>query len=152
MRQSRRTIPLFAFVALLTVGCKHKCEEDGGEIPAAIKEAGVVMEGAEACDFGGKRTDEFMRHIAYVKVYHSGYFVENALKYLGHLEGQGWERVACEGGLGTTGKTEHRMTECMKKDRKRVHYEFYNFDGTAVDIDLLELKTPEEVMAEKGGG
>jgi hypothetical protein len=128
-------------------GCKHKCEEDGGSIPVALTEAGIVMDGAEACDFGAARTDSLMNHIAFVKVYHSGDFKENGLKYLDHLEGKGWERVACAGGLGTTDISEHRMSECLKKDRLRVHLELYDFDGTAVDIDLLELKTPEEVAA-----
>ncbi|MCA9657028.1 MAG: hypothetical protein KC486_01675 [Myxococcales bacterium] len=128
-------------------GCQHKCEKDGGSIPAELTEAGVVMEGAEACEFGAATDDALMNHIAFVKVYHSGYFKENGLKYLDHLEGKGWERVACAGGLGTTNVTEHRMTECMKKDRLRVRLEFYDFDGTALDIDLLELKTPEEVVS-----
>ncbi|MEZ4448544.1 MAG: hypothetical protein R3B09_03615 [Nannocystaceae bacterium] len=145
-------LTLLVFPALLAAGCKHPCEKDGGEIPAAISEAGVVMEGAAACEFGAPTHDEFMNHLAHTKVYHSGDFREVGLKYVAFIEGKGWERVNCEGGLGGTRHDEYTFRECFMKDRKRVRYDAYDFDGTCVDIDLLELKTPEEVQAGAGGG
>ncbi|MEZ4380926.1 MAG: hypothetical protein R3A79_06235 [Nannocystaceae bacterium] len=153
MATNARLLPSVGAAATLALalslagGCQHKCEKDGGSIPAALTEAGVIMEGAEACEFGAGVDDEFMNHVAFVKVYHSGYFKEHGLKYLDFLEGKGWERVACAGGLGSTTITEHRMTECLKKERLRLRLSLYDFDGTAIDVDLLELKTPEEVAA-----
>jgi hypothetical protein len=133
----------------LGAGCKHKCQTDGGAIPEELKQAGVVMEGAEACEFGGKTGDEFMVNLAYTKVFHKGDFKRVGLDYMDFIEKKGWERVECAGGLGPTTMDQHRMVECFKNGPQRVRYEFYDFDGTAVDIDLLRLKTPEEVTGGK---
>ena len=136
----------------LASGCKHKCEEDGGEIPKSIADLDVLREGAVACDFGGKTEDEVMEHLGYVKIYHKGNFKRNALDYLKHFEDKGWERVGCAGGLGSTMMDETRMVECVKKGDKRLRFETYDLDGTAMDLDYLRLKTKEEVLKDASEG
>lgn len=131
------------------VGCKHKCQEDKATIPKEIEELGILMEGADACDFGAKTGDEFMVNLAYIKVYHKGDFKRVGLDYMDHAEKKGWERVECAGGLGPTTMDQYRLVECFKKEDKRIRFEFYDFDGTAADIDFLRLKTKEEVLKGK---
>lgn len=136
--------------AALLAGCKkNPCDEKPGEIAKELKDAGVVIEGAKGCGFGAPTNDSVMEHLAYSKVHHGEKPMRVGLDYIANAEKNGWERVACGGGLGTTSATPTRMVECAKKGDKRVRFEAYELDGTCVDIDLLRLKTKEEVLQGK---
>src|SRR5687768_6001191 len=115
----RALLVFTAAVSLANAGCKealyklqtHKCEEDGGEVAKELIDEKLVLPGAEACTFGGARQDSVMEHKAYSKVYHPMDFRRAGLDYLDNAEKNGWERVACGGGLGATELSEHSMTE-----------------------------------------
>ncbi len=139
---------MIALAAL--AGCKsNPCKEKPGEIAKELKAAGVVVDGAMGCGFGAPTNDEYMEHLAYSKVHHDEKPMRVGLDYIANAEKNGWERVACSGGLGTTAATQDRMTECAKKGDKRVRFAAYELDGTCVDIDLLRLKSKEEVLKGK---
>ena len=137
-------------VTVALAGCKdNPCKDKPGEIAKELKAAGVVLEGAEGCGFGAATKDEFMEHLAYSKVHHDEKPMRVGLDYIQNAEKNGWERVACSGGLGSTAATSTRMTECAKKGDKRVRFEAYELGGTCVNIDLLRLKSKEEVLKGK---
>ena len=127
-------------VSLALGACAHPCEDQNADIPGILRDAGLIMENPKACDFGSPRESQGLENLGFAKLYHgSGEYWRSAEKYIRHLQGSGWQRVACTGGLGETVSSDIEVTECfMKRDQiARIHA--YDFNGAIVDVDLLEL-------------
>ena len=129
-----------SLVALLGA-CAHPCEEQDVPIAAPLIEAGLVLEGGDACDFGSPREADGLESVAYTKLYHgSDEFWKTAKQYVEHLETQGWQRVACTGGLGQTESSDIQVTECYMKEAQLARLHAYDFNGAIIDLDLMRLR------------
>ncbi len=127
--------------AVLLGACAHPCEEQDAPIAQQLIDAGLVLDGGDACDFGSPREAEGLESVAYTKLYHgSGEFWKTAKRYIDHMEGQGWQRVACTGGLGETENSDIQVTECYMKEAQLARMHAYDFNGAIVDLDLMQLK------------
>ena len=133
-------------LAVALVGCKHKCEEDGGEVNAAIDSEGLALEGYEVCGWMTETSEA--EHFS--KLYYPKYISELVVEYVPHMEKQGWERVGCPGG-NHYGPDDGLKDECFTKEGRLAKLHFYDFghhvlgviprDGTVVDL-ALDVKLP----------
>ena len=129
------------FTLMLLGGCgAHLCEEEPGTISPQLLDAGVVLQGYQACRFGSASEAAQLTHVAHSKLYHPGLgeYWEAAQAYMQHWEDQGWERTACFDGLGQTTHDDVEVTQCYVKGLQLVRLHAYEFNGAVVDLDLLQ--------------
>lgn len=134
-----RTVELvFAFGLLMLVGCSHPCQEQDADIATELLDQGLVLDGADACDFGSAANVDGFESLAYSKVYHGGETWRVAQSYIDNFEGQSWAEVACFSELGATTNDEIQINKCFMKGHRVARMHVYDFDGAVIDLDLLQ--------------
>ncbi|MEM7078746.1 MAG: hypothetical protein AAF513_08970 [Pseudomonadota bacterium] len=119
-------------------GCAHPCEEQDARIAQQLLDASLVLEGADACDFGSAAEVAGFENVAHNKLYQGGESWQVAKAYIDNFEGREWAEVACFSELGETANDDVQINKCFMKGRQIARMHVYDFNGAILDLDLLQ--------------